>query len=304
MPKFPSAQAGWIIVGLLSIIFPLAVRVFYSPVLLFLFFPFLLLLLVIVYLSCNVLISYILDTLRSETAEPPPNLLRTAARPLAFSTPAAWQAVLTRSQWSSSTPQPLPHLYPESPLISNALDDIFSLIVRDFVLTWYFTLSPSPAFPTSVSVAIHASIQNIVTRLEGLDLPSLVVRRILPKITAHIEQFRQSEVALQGAGLERHLTQADELDLLLAGRYAGRGGKLHPAVDNLSSMVTKQTEEAHLRGLVERILPLILPPNEAGSRVVRIVAREIVTCVILGPVMDMLADPDFWNRTIDQLVCF
>lgn len=177
------------------------------------------------------------------------------------------------------------------------------MIVRDFVLTWYRELSSSPSFPMAVSSTVNGSLERLLERAETLDVAALVVKRILPKITAHIEQFRQSEMALRGAALERRLTQSEELDLLLASRYAGRGGgKLHPAINNLSSTFTKQMEEAHLKQLVERALPHILPEAEAGSAAVRIVVREIVACSVLYPVMDMLSDPDFWNRMIDSLV--
>jgi sorting nexin-25 len=141
-------------------------------------------------------------------------------------------------------------------------------------------------------------------RASAVDIPSLIVNRILPKVTAHIDQFRQSEVALRGAGLERRLTQSEELDLLLASRYSSKGGeKLHPAIDNLSTTFTKQTEEQHLKCLVEKALPYVLPEKEGRSRALKIVVREIVACAVLYPVMDMLADPDSWNQAIDRMVC-
>ena len=136
-----------------------------------------------------------------------------------------------------------------------------------------------------------------------MDLASLVVRNILPKLTAHVDQFKYSETVLRGAALERHLTQSEELDLLLASRYVTKGGSLHPAVDNLSTTFTKQTEEAHLRTLVDAALPFILPVKDANSKAVRIVAREILACCVLAPTTALFSDPDFWNRTIDQLVC-
>jgi sorting nexin-25 len=121
-------------------------------------------------------------------------------------------------------------------------------------------------------------------------------------VTAHIDQFRQSEIAVRGIGLERHLTQSEELDMLLASRYAAQEptGRLHPAVSNLSSMVTKQTEENHLRSIIDVVLPLVLPENEAASRAVHVVAREIVSCIVLIEVMELLSDPDLWNRVIDE----
>jgi len=230
------------------------------------------------------------------------NRLATAARPLRFTTPSAWQAVLIRSQWSATSPLDLPPLIASSATISGSLNQVITLIVRDFVLTWYKPISTSPSFPGAVSQTIHAALGNILDRLTQLDLPSLVVKRIVPKITAHIDQFRQSEMAVRGAGLERHLTQSDELDMLLASRYAAQEatGRLHPAVANLSSMVTKQTEEVHLRSIVDTILPLIMPEKEAKSRAVHIVAREIVSCIVLVEVMELLSDPDIWNRAIDE----
>ncbi|RPD82274.1 PhoX domain-containing protein [Lentinus tigrinus ALCF2SS1-7] len=277
---------------------PFLKRLFSSPVTLILLLPFFLLFLGIAFLTANIAFGYVLDLIRPAQR----NALSTAARPFAFSTPAAWQAVLTRSQWSHKAPQSLPPLYPEAPVVSAAVNDILILIVRDFVLVWYKDISSSPSFPTAVSSTLHASMERLLAKALTLDLSALIVKRVLPKVTAHIEQFRQSEVALRGAGLERKLTQSEELDLLLASRYAARGGgKLHPAVENLSSTFTKQSEENHLRELVEKALPSILPEKEGQSRAVKIVVREIVACAVLYPIMEMLSDPDFWNRQIDQV---
>jgi sorting nexin-25 len=286
-------------VGVLAVLWPIFARVVSSPLTLLIISPFVLIFLATTFWLSNVFLGHYLDSKRPYSRGD----LSTAARPFAFSTPAAWQVVLTRSQWSHKSPQSFSPLYPESPVVSAALNDILIMIVRDFVLTWYKDISTSPSFPTAVSVVLHDSLERLLNRAAGIDLPVLIVKRILPKITAHIEQFRQSEVALRGAGLERRLTQSEELDLLLASRYGTKGGeKLHPAVDNLSTTFTKQTEEMHLRQLVDKALPFVLPEKEAKSKVLRVVVREIVTCSVLYPVLEMLADPDFWNRAIDQVV--
>ncbi|KAH9947121.1 PXA domain-containing protein [Amylocystis lapponica] len=290
--QLPSSKQTALFIAFLGVVLPATIRIFSSPVTIILLLPFLAVFAAVAFLALNVVLGPAIQ-----------NALPLAARPLAFSTPAAWQAVLTRSQWSHKSPQSLSPLYPDSPVVSAALNDILIMIVRDFVLVWYRELSSSPSFPTAVSSILHSSAEQLLARLSTLDISALVVKRILPKVTAHIEQFRQSEVALRGAGLERKLTHSDELDLLLANRYAGRGaGKLHRAVDNLSSMFTKQAEEAHLKELVDKALPHILPEKEAKSQAVKIVVREIVACSVLYPVMEMLADPDFWNRSIDQIV--
>ena len=287
-----------IFVGIIAIILPVISRVVSSPLALLVISPLFLILFALGYLLLNIYLGWILDARRSQ----PYNPLRRAAPPLTFSTPAAWQAVLTRSQWSQHTPNNLAPLAPGLPEVSVALNDIVSMIIRDFVTSWYKDLSSSPAFPIAVSSVVHASLQQLISRASAIDISALVVKRILPRVTTHIEQFRHSEVALRGAGLERSLTQSEELDILLASRYANKGGKLHAAVENLSTTFTRQTEEMHLRQLVEKALPLILPPKESKSKTVRLVVREIITCTVLFPVVEMIVDPDFWNRMIDQVV--
>jgi len=185
-----------------------------------------------------------------------------------------------------------------------ALNDLLNRVVRDFVWSWYSDISSSPSFPTAVSSLLHASLAQFLHRASSIDFAAFVVRRILPKVTSHIDQFRQSEIALRGTGLERKLTQSEELDILLASRYAGKGvSKLHPAIDNLSTTFTKQNEEMHLRRLMDRVLPFLLPDTDAKSIVLRITVREIAACTVLYPLLDMITDPDFWNQMIDQVVC-
>lgn len=298
MPS-PSNTQVVVLVAILAVVLPIISRAISSPFTLLLISPLLLVILAFVYLLLSIYLGWYLDVHRTH---PHPNYLQHAARPFAFSTPAAWQAVLTRSQWSQNTPKTLPPLYPESHEVSDALNEIITMAIRDFVSSWYTSISSSPSFPIAVSSVVHASLQQLNQRASAIDLSSLIVKRILPKVTAHIDQFRESEVALRGAGLERRLTQSEELDLLLASRYATKGVKIHPAVENLSTTFTRQTEEMHLRHLVDRALPYILPPKERNSKALKIVVREIVTCSVLFPIVEMVADPDFWNRTIDQVV--
>lgn len=298
MPALSSTKTV-VLVAIAAVVLPSVVRIVSSPIALLVFSPLLIVLVGLSFFSLHIYLGYVLDTRKARVN----HRLYQTARPFSFSTPAAWQAVLTRSQWSQNLQQTYPPLCPESVDISAALEDIISKILRDFVQTWYKEISSSPAFPTAVSSVLHSALEHLLDRAASMDISALVVKRILPKITAHIEQFRQSEVSLRGAALEKQFTQSEELDLMLASRYALKGtGRLHPAIENLSTAFTKQTEEMHLRQLVEKVLPAILPERENKSKVVSIVIRELVACCVLYPVMEIITDPDFWNRSIDQVV--
>jgi sorting nexin-25 len=295
----PISTRTGVLVAVLAVVIPFIARVMSSPLTVLLLSPLLLISVVLALLGSYIFLAHLLDSKQYKGRDE----LHSAARPFAFSTPAAWQVVMTRSQWSHRTSQSFPPLFPDSPAVSSALDDVLHLIVRDFVWTWYSELSASPSFPAAVSTILHDSLDRLINRTSTIDIPALVVKRILPKVTAHIDQFRQSEMALRGAGLERRLTQSEELDMLLASRYSSKGGdKLHSAIDNLSTTFTKQTEESHLKSLVDKALPFILSEKEGNSKVLKTVVREVVACAILYPIMDMIADPDFWNRLIDQIV--
>jgi sorting nexin-25 len=247
--------------------------------------------------TSNVILGIFLDRYYATA----PRVERKIGHPLLFSTPAAWQAALVRSQWAHRPPQSLPPIVPGFPAVSQSINEIMIFIVRDFVLKWYKEISSSPTFPTAVSSVIHASLQELVDRLQKTDVPELIVKRILPTLTDHVAYFRESESSLRGTTGERHLTRSEELDILLSSRYTNFG-KLHPAISNLSTMSTRPAEEEYLRRLLDKVLPHVLPKNESQSRSVLIAVREIVACNVLAPLMEVISDPDVWNRAIDLAV--
>ncbi|QRW24427.1 sorting nexin-12 [Rhizoctonia solani] len=284
---------GAILVTCLPFVWRLAI----SPITLVILGPFIVVLAFLSFVFSGLIFALLAEWIRPQ--KPPSNSIKSATRTLSFATPAAWQANLTRIQWLSQ--DNLPPIKECSPDASELVHEVIDFIVRDFVQVWYSNLSNSPGFPNALRRTIQETLENILARASQLDVSALVVRKILPKITAHIEKFRQSEESLRGAALERRLSvDSEELDILLAIRYVGRG-KLHPAVANLSSMATRPTEDLYLRQIFDQVLPLVLPESDAKSRSVVIVAREIIGCSVLRPVIDMLTDPDFWNQTIDKI---
>ncbi|OBZ84694.1 Sorting nexin-12 [Choanephora cucurbitarum] len=193
----------------------------------------------------------------------------------------------------SVTEQPQPQLEPE---LQEAIAPLLQNIVRDFIQSWYTNISDNTDFPKAVHQLLALCLADILDRIEQTDLLHLVVNRIIPHITYHMAEFQAAEMCLRGKQLERSVTQSDELDLLLASRF--RQGRLHSALTT-TAVITKPTETAYLRQLVDRVLPCIMHASVLGSGPVRVVIREIVSNSVLQPSLDMLADPDFWNQTIN-----
>ncbi|GAA5881406.1 hypothetical protein JCM16303_000166 [Sporobolomyces ruberrimus] len=220
--------------------------------------------------------------------------------PLYFTSPAAWSMTQTKASWESTPPSQQPSLFPLAPpFLSSAIQDLLSLITRDFILKWYSTISDSPIFPNAVERTIAESLSSVSTRVSEVDWSDVLVGRILPLLTTHLDTFRSAEQTLRRQDL---LPESDELDLFLASKYSAelkQGNKLHEAVD-VAGPNSRPAEEAWLRSLFGRVLPLVLPEREMDSPAVAIMVREIVSCAVMLPVFDMLGDPDFWNRIIDD----
>jgi sorting nexin-25 len=114
-------------------------------------------------------------------------------------------------------------------------------------------------------------------------------------VTAHMKEFYEAERTVRGKKLSKNLTESEELDLAIAEKY--KDGKLHAAA-SLAFSDTKMAQQGHLRSVVVRLLPQVLPANMLTSRAVTVLIQELVTCAVLAPVVLILADPDTWNQLI------
>jgi sorting nexin-25 len=217
---------------------------------------------------------------------------------VAFLAATAWRneiAALRARQAYEKKP-----LYPESFIVSSALDELLDLILRDFVNSWYSNISKNPAFTDEVDKTMRLALANLRDMLLALDLTEVVTTRFVPIMTAHFRDFYEAERAVRGKHLNRSVTESEELDLAIAAKY--RDGKLHPAV-SLAYSDTKTRQQDHLRTMTKVILPLLLPQNVIASRAVQVLIKELVACAVLSPVMQLLSEPDTWNQVMEAYVC-
>ncbi|TVY76152.1 tRNA (guanine-N(7)-)-methyltransferase [Lachnellula suecica] len=187
-------------------------------------------------------------------------------------------------------------LYPEDLKVSNALDELLEFILRDFVSSWYSNISKNPVFISQVDKTIRFALETLRDRLLELDVTEIVTTRFVPILTAHFRDFYEAEKAIRGKHLNRSVTESEELDLAIAGKF--RDGKLHPAA-SLAYSDTKLVQQDYLRNLTKELLPKLLPERVIASRAVGVLIEELVSCAVLTPVMQMLSDPDTWNQVME-----
>lgn len=215
----------------------------------------------------------------------------------AFIRPSAWDreraALKERAHYRKKT------LLPQSKTVSKNFDGLLDLILRDFITSWYNNISKRPLFQNEVDRAIRDTARNVRDRLASLDIVEIGVSRIVPIVTTHMRDFYDAERAVRGKNLTRNITESEELDLAIAGKY--RDGRLHPAAD-LTFSDCKLMQQAHLRKTIAKFLPIVLPDSMKTSPAVTALIREIVACAVLAPIMQMLADPDMWNQILEGYV--
>jgi sorting nexin-25 len=218
-------------------------------------------------------------------------------RRVAFVAPGKWKAereALTRRNMYMMEP-----IYPASFVVSDSIDVLIGLVLRDFVKGWYGNISKSPTFVNEVDKALRAAMGELRDRILAVDMVETVVSRMIPIITEHLRASYEAERIVRGRKLSRNVTDSEELDVAIAAKY--KDGRLHPAA-SLAYANTKSIQQQHLRSIVARLLPIIMPPSMSTSPAVNVLIKELVACAVLSPVMQMLADPDMWNQLMEGYV--
>lgn len=215
-------------------------------------------------------------------------------RSLAFTGAREWQK---ETRWlSEQALYKQEPLYPPSFVISESLDGLLDRLLRDLVGSWYGNITGSPNFVNSIDSAIRAALIDIRERIFKIDIVEVGVSRIAPIVTQHLKDFYEAERVIRGRNLNRSVTESDELDLAIAGKY--RNGRLHPAA-SLAYSDPKSVQQDYVRKIVLRLLPEVLPEDMIKSRAVSVLIKEVISCAVLTPLLQLLSEPDTWNQLLE-----
>ncbi|KAL9101171.1 MAG: hypothetical protein Q9163_003549 [Psora crenata] len=212
----------------------------------------------------------------------------------AFITPQAWQEemlYLSRGRLYEKS-----NICPSSLVISQGIDGLLELVLRDYLTSWYSQISSAPTFLNEIDRTIRSALIELRKRIFAEDIVEVAISRLVPRITKHLKDFYEAERAVRGINLNRNVTESEELDIAIARKYGD--GNLHPAA-SLKYSDLKLVQQEYLRRIVVRALPVLLPENILNSRAVFLLITEIASCAVLAPLMQMLSDPDTWNQLME-----
>ncbi|XP_072774221.1 sorting nexin-19 isoform X2 [Taeniopygia guttata] len=151
-------------------------------------------------------------------------------------------------------------------------------VVRDFVASWYRTVSREPAFEAEVERAMLGLAAELRRRMRRVDRRALA-RRLLLLCGQHLQSFQRARDALR-ADPEGGQTLWREYS-----RLAGP----HPA------LLSPAAEVGCARAAVDALLRALVPPPHLETRTGRFVVVELVACNVLLPAVRKMSDPDWIN---------
>ncbi|XP_054658834.1 sorting nexin-19 isoform X2 [Grus americana] len=177
-----------------------------------------------------------------------------------------------------SSLQPLPHCPAPEGWLEREIASTIHKVVRDFVASWYRTVSSEPAFEAEVEKAMMGLAAELRRRMGRVDRQALA-RRLLLLCGHHLQSYLQAREALRSD---------PEGSRTLWQEYSQLAGP-HPA------LCSPAAEVGYARAAVEKLLQALVPQPHLETRTGRFVVVELVTCNVLLPAIRKMADPDSIN---------
>lgn len=183
---------------------------------------------------------------------------------------------------------------PESFLVSEFLDDMFRLILQEFVDSWFTKISTSHLFQDSIRLELKGVVRTLKERLASVNLANLLVFKIIPLITDHYSYFVSAA--------KTHDTSNSLESKILTAQNFGRS-RLHEGVSlSLPGPNRREKEKAYLRRKVGAVLPYLLSAQENTNTTVLLLITELLACTVLANVFEVLSEGDFFNQMIVKLM--
>lgn len=177
-----------------------------------------------------------------------------------------------------SSLRPLPHCPAAEGRLEREIASTVHKVVRDFVASWYRTVSSEPAFEAEVEKAMMGLAAELRQRMGRVDRQALA-HRLLLLCGHHLQTYLQACKVLQGD---------PEGGRTLWREYSRLAGP-HPA------LCSPTAEVGYARAAVEMLLRVLVPQPHLETRTGRFVVVELVACNVLLPAIRKMADPDWIN---------
>lgn len=155
----------------------------------------------------------------------------------------------------------------------------YTRILTSFVESWFSLLSKDEDFVQALKQNLREATCRLIIKLKEINAPQLITNKLLPCVFSHYENIR------------RLLNDGVPLDKLSKTMVLNER-TIHPAVLN------RQTEMDYLRSVSTFLIPRLSSNENFNSKVFFSLVRELLTCWVLLPLMDVISDPNLINLLI------
>ncbi|PIN08680.1 hypothetical protein CDL12_18745 [Handroanthus impetiginosus] len=181
----------------------------------------------------------------------------------------------------------------DSPVVEAAMEDFISKLLHDFVIDlWYSDITPDKEAPELIRAIIMDVLGEVSARIKEVNLVDMLTRDVVDLIGDHLDLFRRNQAAI-GVDVMGTLSSKERDERLKHHLLASK--QLHPA------LISPDCEYKVLQRLMGGLLAVVLRPREAQCPLVRCIARELLTCLVLQPIMN-LASPGYINELIEYII--
>ncbi|KAM7474944.1 hypothetical protein LguiB_022187 [Lonicera macranthoides] len=182
-----------------------------------------------------------------------------------------------------------------SPVVEAAMEDFVNKILQDFIVDlWYSEITSDKEAPELIRAIIMDALGEVSGRVKEINLVDLLTRDVVDLIGDHFELYRSNQAAI-GADVMGTLSFEERDERLKHHLMASK--ELHPA------LISPECEHKVLQWIMGGVLAIVLRPQEAQCPLVRCIAREILTCLVMQPIMNF-ASPVYINELIEYILEF
>ncbi|XP_071327718.1 sorting nexin-19 [Trachinotus anak] len=159
-------------------------------------------------------------------------------------------------------------------------------IIRDFVTSWYSTVSSESGFETEVQEAMISMAMELKLRARHVDRKELT-QRVLDLFGCHLQDYIRA----------KELVSEQQTPVTAKwGSESERLWKVYSSVTTPHLAMTSDTIELnYTRAIVDLLLHILVPSPHLETRTGRFVVGELITCNVLLPLIAKLSDPDWLN---------
>ncbi|KAJ8368225.1 hypothetical protein SKAU_G00082530 [Synaphobranchus kaupii] len=159
-------------------------------------------------------------------------------------------------------------------------------ITRDFVSSWYRTVSAEPEFEMEAHDAMLAMAMELNRRARNVDRKALT-QGVLDLCGGHLQTYlRVREMVEQPGKEDCPPSEHGQWNLYRTVTTP------HPALQSSAA------EVKYARAVVDLLLHVLVPPPHLETRTGRFVVGELITCNVLLPLLSKVSDPDWLNLLI------